>query len=211
MIRNVQVLKWLLSAAVFLPLMSGGTRPVVAQGAKKVETKEVPLESIYYTFPQKGLKALNKRDVDEKYHLVMQEIYNTAVRMGASSVFLARGDNTSEAVKGAWWVFRMNNSAEEPSPLHSSSKSDQFWLVAYLGSAGSHGEWLLKSARIGEETIRLVYCQVKGGAVRDDRHPYIAWVPLGKLEPGSYALELFDADEKQVTLRRRVAIPQRKK
>ena len=42
--------------------------------------------------------------------------------------------------------------------------------------------------------------------VTTDVVPYYAWVPLGQAQAGTYTLELFDADRKDVMLQRRVAL-----
>jgi hypothetical protein len=38
-------------------------------------------------------------------------------------------------------------------------------------------------------------------------HRFYYWVPLGKLNPGVYAVELYDSGLEAVTLMRRVEVP----
>src|SRR5262245_25918428 len=194
-----------------LQLSRAGERRALAQGDKKhAEAKVVPLDSIYYTFRQKGVKPFSQRDVEEKYHIILKELFQTATGMGASNVFMVRGDSISEAVDATWFVFCRSEPARQATPPPRMSKSDKFWLVAYLGTHGSHGEWLRKSAQISGKKIRLTYYNGRKGAILLDMRPYLAWVPLGNLEPGAYTLELFDEQENEVNLMRRVIIPKRK-
>jgi hypothetical protein len=74
-----------------------------------------------------------------------------------------------------------------------------------LGAAGSDPPaWLVDSVERKGDVVRLGYR--KREAKSKDRHPYLFWAPLGELEPGSYALELFDAEKKEVTFLRRVTV-----
>ena len=199
----------LLAALVFSSNGHCERRVLVQEGKKQDPVKDLPLETIYYTFQQNGVKVLRQRDVVEKYHIILKELFKSAAEMGASNVFLARCDDISEAVKVTWRAFCRSEPVEVVFPRPKYTKSDRFWLVVYLGTTESHGKWLLKSAQIKGNTVRLTYRIGREGVLLMDMHPYLAWVPLGTLEAGSYVLELFDEGEKQVTLLRRVTIPKR--
>jgi hypothetical protein len=105
-------------------------------------------------------------------------------------------------------VFNAGRAVDEPvGPINPDKevKSDQFWLVAFLGTSGSSPpEWLVGSARLKGNEVRLVYR--KKSSESADAFPYLVWVPLGKLKPGIYTVELFDEDKRRVTLLRRVTI-----
>lgn len=66
------------------------------------------------------------------------------------------------------------------------------WLVAYFGVAGgAPPAWLLTAIEKDKMTIRLCYHKAKREPETADIHQYCSWVPLGRLEPGVYTLELF--------------------
>lgn len=138
--------------------------------AKKVDAKKVPLDSIYSTSRQKGLKLIDQGQGDKAFPNEMRELYRQSIRMGASNVFLARGDDIAGAVKATWEVFTAGQSVDEPVSSDKHSRSEQFWLVGYLGVSGSGGAWLVKSAEVKGQDIRLNY--VKGTSDNTDLHPY---------------------------------------
>jgi hypothetical protein len=173
---------------------------------KKAGAKAVPLGSIYSTSRQKGLKRIDRGEGDEAFPNEVRELYQQSIWMGASNVFLARGDDVKAAVKATWEVFMRGQPATGPVSADRRSRSEQYWLVAYLGVGGSSPPaWLVKSAKVSGRTIRLAF--TNPGAANSDLHPYFVWVPLGKLGRGAYTLELFDEESKQVTLSRRVTLP----
>ncbi len=187
-------------AAAMAAITRGAPRD---EGPKKVATRNVPLKSVYSTSRQKELKLIDQGTGDAGFSNEMRELYKQATRMGASNVFLARGDDIAAAVKATWEVFRQGQSAAEPVSADQRSKSAVYWLVAYLGVAGSQPlEWQVKSIQLTGEEVRLTYTKV--GARTNDLHPYFVWVSLGKIKAGTYTLELFDEDLKRVTLLRSV-------
>ncbi len=170
------------------------------------EGQSIPLGSIYSTSRQKGLKLIKRGVGDEAFANELRELYQQSIRMGASNVFLARGDDIAAAVKATWEVFTHGRSASEPVSADRRSKSERYWLVAYLGVSGSGPPaWLIKSATVSGRTIRLAF--TKPGASDADLYPYCVWVPLGKLGRGTFTLELFDEERKEGTLSRRVILP----
>src|SRR5262249_3960338 len=78
----------------------------------------------------------------------------------------------------------------------------EFWLFAYVG-VFRHYRKLQAVEQLGNN-IRLTYSKPDSDALTPKRFFY--WVPLGQLPTGSYTLEFFDADEKVVTLMRRVKV-----
>ena len=121
--------------------------------AKDAEVKKVPLDSIYSTNGQQGLKPVDREQLGELYEL--------AQRIGASNVFMARGDAIAAARDATWRVFRAPwHPVDEPVDSGRHVKSDEFWLVAYLGVGGKGGGWLVKSAVVKGTEVRL--SSVKG-------------------------------------------------
>jgi hypothetical protein len=181
-------------------------RPPGGKGEEKAGAKAVPLGSVHSTSRQKGLKLIDQGKGDEAFPNQMRVLFERSIRMGASNVFLARGDDLKAAVKATWEVFRYGRSASGPVSADRRSRSERYWLVAYLGVDGSvPPAWLVKSVKVSGRTIRLAF--TKRGDATGVLHPYFVWAPLGKLGPGTYTLELFDEESKQVTLSRRVALP----
>jgi hypothetical protein len=67
----------------------------------------------------------------------------------------------------------------------------------------------VQAAEVRGQTVRVTYSRARpGDATRDEVHYYL-WVPLAQAGAGTYALELFDDDRKEVTLLRRVAVRER--
>ena len=77
-------------------------------------------------------------------------------------------------------------------------------MAAFLGVSGSGPAWLVKSVEVSGKKIRLVYEWV--GTKANDSHPYFVWIPLEKLQPGAYTLELFDQRRNHVALFRTVTV-----
>jgi hypothetical protein len=79
--------------------------------------------------------------------------------------------------------------------------------VAYLGNAHSDPlRWIVEGAAMDRGKIRLTYREPQSFIGTADSYPYFYWVPLGKVPPGVYQVELFDSGEKAVTLMRRVRV-----
>jgi hypothetical protein len=123
-------------------------------------------------------------------------------RGGASSVFLVRGKDLTEAVRATWEIQTAGARADVPVTAGRQPSKAPHWLVIYFGVSGSSPpQWLVRSVEVRGKTIRVSYN--RGKAETNDEHPYYLWVPLGQLAAGNYTLELFDADAWEVTLMRR--------
>jgi hypothetical protein len=186
----------LIAAVLFGTAFLSGLFLPAQQPAEKVEVKTIPLETGYTTSDQKALKHVRRQGGDD-----LNEIFRKAQGMGASNVFLVRGEDIADAVFHTRSVFVGYRSANVPvGPV----ETKQFWLVAYFGLAGSGEAWVVKSIEQKGKTIRLTY--EVGQTEAGDTHQYFAWVPLGNLEPGRYTLELSDAQNNEVNLMRRIII-----
>ena len=165
------------------------------------ELRKIPLNSIYTTSEQKGLKAVD--EALRQSSKPLEELIERSVTMGASNVFLVRGNDVAGAVQATRQVFT-GSSVDEPVPLDQRSEPDSFWVVAYFGISGSGEAWLVRSVEVTGKEVRITF--KKGVSENNDEHPYFAWVPIGKLDPGTYTLELFDQRRQQATLVRRVVV-----
>src|SRR5712692_3131813 len=65
---------------------------------------DIPLKSIYSTSGQEGLKHVKER-IEEPYGKDLEEIYRKTQGMGASNIFLARGQDIAEVVNATLRVF----------------------------------------------------------------------------------------------------------
>lgn len=173
------------------------------EGTKSAAPKVIPLKSIYSTSRQEGLISVDQRTADQSLREEVQRLHKRALGMGASNVFLARGNDIRSAASATQLAFSSIEPVNEP--VGQELKSDTLWLVAYLGVAGSNPpNWEIKSAEVDINRVRLVYTEE--GSVDADAYAYFIWVPLGKLDPGTYTLELFDENQREVVLSRRVKV-----
>jgi hypothetical protein len=77
----------------------------------KVQT--IPLDSVYSTNGQEKLKPVSRR-LEEPYGMDLEELYRNSQGMGASNIFLVRGDDLAAAVKATRRVFTGYRSADVP-------------------------------------------------------------------------------------------------
>jgi hypothetical protein len=81
------------------------------------------------------------------------------------------------------------------------------WLLVYLGIGPSNPTWwTVESVAVGKERIILNYQKSNANSANRALHRYCYWIPLGKLDLGTYVLELVDVNKGAVTLMRRVEI-----
>ena len=214
--KSSQFLFWAFVVGMALLLYSGvGALPRSNAVQKKAEAdvQGIPLQSIYSTNGQEGLRSVTdsfilQKDGTKKYaepygHF-LAEIHQD-LRSGASNVFLVRGKDITAAVQATWLASVGGRSAEVPVSPEDGSERTPSWLVVYFGIQGSEPPgWLIKSVERRGETVKLNY--MKRLAETKDKHHYLAWVPVGELAPGPCTLELFDAEKMQVTLLRRVTV-----
>ncbi len=179
------------------------------QEKAKVETKKIPVELIYSTSRQKGLKLLDQGQSDEGFEFQMRELQQHAIKTGASNIFLVRGDDIRAGVRATWAVFCAAHSVDYAVNADPESKSQKYWLAAYLGVAGSSPPaWLVDSVQIKGNQVVVRYKAAANEIQSDDEHPYFVWVPLGGLMAGTYSLELFEQTKGQTVLQRRVTVKQ---
>jgi len=213
-------LTWPILSVASLPMFlvsCAPTHPVpdnTEPGIKKdINNRSLPLRSMYATNGQEELKAMNRSFVFEKDgSKTFVEPYGNELHQmfrywgpGASNVCLVRGDEIVAAVNATRRVFTGGGPADVPSIPDGERKHDAIWLVAYFGASGSEPPaWVVRSVEQKERTFRVSY--VKRVALTKDLNEYFLWAPLGVLGAGIYTLELFDTEQHQVTLLRRVTV-----
>ena len=134
------------------------------------------------------------------------------VTMGPSNAFLVDAITASDAIEASRTVFFGGRSADTPPPVNQPDpKRGSYWLVAYLGIGPSGPAFVIEEASVERDTIRLTYSRPKPSSVTADIHHYYYWVPVGKLRPGEYRIELFDSGQKKVTMLRRVILKEEKR
>ncbi len=168
------------------------------------QPRGIALSSIYSTNGQEGLKPVKMR-LEEPYGHALQDIYRE-FQSGLSNVFLVRGSDITAAVKATRFALLGGRPGDVPIDPEDGSKGAPLWVVAYFGTMGSGppGGWLVESVAWKGKTVRVKYLRRPSEA--RDSHQYLVWIPLGLPEPGSYAVELFDTQKQEVTLRRGVKV-----
>jgi hypothetical protein len=172
----------------------------------RVKAKKIPLDSIYFTGEQEGVKLVGKGD--EKVRVILEELYDKASGIGASNIFLTRGNGIERAVKATWSVFANRVSADTPVAFDPQEESGDFWVAAFLGVDGPGSAFQIESAQIEGKVIRLSFTREHSDIPA--RHPYLVWIPVARLNADTYRLELFDKARQQVTLIRIVVIPKKR-
>lgn len=183
-------------------------RPSAGSDGKQKEAtqvRKIPLKSIYSTNGQEGPISV-RGGRGEPYDRFLAEMYRKTYGMGASNVFLVRADDLAAAIRATYFVFLGGRPVDRPTDPDDQLKHTKIWLAIYFGVTGSEPPgWLVKSVEQNGKTIRVTYVQQQPET--KDLHQYFVWVPLGVLEGGTYALELFDGEKKEITLLRRVVVP----
>jgi hypothetical protein len=170
----------------------------------------IPLAEVIATSNQDGLQHVHEVLPDKPENKSTLGYFRKVVERspGASSVFLVDAESFADAMNASASVFAGGRAAATPVPANKQKavRGNQ-WLVAYLGTAHSTPlRWIVSGVSVDKSRIRLTYQEPEAFISTADSYPYFYWVPLGKLEPGAYQVELYDADEKAVTLMRRVVV-----
>jgi len=197
-----------LLAAGALGVASAPGQPPPKSNPPAEKVRMIPLESCYATEGVSGCPHVKR--VDEPYSFDLNELIRNN-RTGASNVALVRGKDIAGAVKATRWTFAASHRADipvPPNPGDTKADSMPLWLVAYFGMGPSNpGFGRVQAAEVRGQTVRVAYALARSaaGATQDEVHYYL-WVPLRQAGAGTYTLELFDANGKDVTLLRRVAV-----
>jgi hypothetical protein len=131
------------------------------------------------------------------------------ITSNASNVFLVDAANEYDAINASASVLFGPFSADTAATVNAPDpKPGSHWFVVYLGAGPSTPTWfLVESATVQGNTIRLIYSKAAAATqITADIRRYYFWIPLGKLEPGTYIVELYDSNVNAVTLSRRVYV-----
>jgi hypothetical protein len=171
------------------------------------QKRTIPLSEIITTGPQKELQSIdNVVGQAEAYNGFMMRFRN--VGDGGSNVFLVDANKLRDALDASSNVLFGSRSADTPAPVDKRNpEQGSHWLIAYLGSAPSNPTWwTVESVSVEKGKVVLNYRKTKPRPATRDVRRYFYWIPLSKLDPGTYELKLIDADNKAVTLMRRVEV-----
>lgn len=180
--------------------------------AKPRGKRSIPLSEIIATSSQAKMKHFNEVFTN---NAPTGEFYQRTLHSNItrpSNVFLVVAAVDSDAIGASIDVFFGGRSADTPAPIERPNPGlGSHWLVAYLGAGPSGPTWfVVEKVSVSANKISLIFSNPEAGSVTADVHHYYFWVPLGKLNPGIYRLELYDAELNAVTLSRRVEIKQEK-
>jgi hypothetical protein len=177
------------------------------------EVVEISLSSIVTTSPQKGM--LHVRELlDQQTEQVAKSAGGYLTRIleankgGASNVFLVDARNAPSAIAASFNVFVGPLTASKPVHEYAPDPNSEFhWLVAYLGWGDPDTtSWEVDVVRREGNLITLRYRKKPNPEDSDNNHQYFFWVPFDRLSPGSYEVQLEDADSSTTTLMRRVEV-----
>lgn len=211
----------LIEAAMGLRILSRGLTISLILAAIAGETasfagddvREIPLSEIITTSPQKGLlnveDVLNQEQDDRRRKAATADLRRIkSSPNGASNVFLVEAGSICDAVSASAGILAGLRTADTPALTNSVNPSlGRHWLVAYLGTGPSTPTWW-SVERVNAETnkLKLTYRKAPPSPVTSDEHSYLFWVPLEHLAPGTYQLELHDAERDGASLVRRVDV-----
>jgi hypothetical protein len=185
-------------------------QPAQTPDGANVASKKIPIESIFSTATQKGTQRVDHGQGYEGFRFELRELYRRSSRIGASNVFLVRGNEIGAAVKATLRVFDAGVSADQPVSPNLQRTSEQIWCVAFFGLAGSSpAAWQVRSVELRGKELRVVYRDHLDEAGTDDVHAYSVWIPLGQIAAGTYSLQLFDETRQHISLARAVVVPPR--
>jgi hypothetical protein len=174
----------------------------------KMTAQKIPLEQVYSTNGQEGLIPV-RLGTKAPYDACLREMFRHSAGIGASNIFLVKGNDITEAITATATVIAGGNGAERPArgvPPH--DEPTKCWLVAYLGMSESKPPaWAVVKVEKEGKTLRLYYYgRQPPGHAPEGKHHYFAWVPVGDLEAGRYDLELIEAGRRSLVLRRKVEV-----
>jgi hypothetical protein len=193
-------------------------RPFIKQSDRAPDRaageSSIPLSSVVSTSSQKELIRVYQPPghfddaIAKTIGSHLDQIYLKTNGVGTSNIFIVYAPDITAAVAATSHAFINGDADDWNSDLyHYRQAAEECWLVVYLGIAGSSPpHWLVDAVSVKPPTIRFSYHRVKPGAVTEDIHQYFYWVPLGKLSPGVYQLELFDIGADTTALSRRVLV-----
>jgi hypothetical protein len=183
-------------------VMAGDSQRPDAKGQRTI-----PLSEVVTTGSQKGLQNIDEVIGEaEAYNEFMMRFRN--VKDGSSNLLLVDAKELGHALNASSNVLFGSHPADKPAAEDKPKpKRGSHWLVAYLGSGPSNPtQWVVDSVSVEKGRIILNYHKAKTMSATKDMRRYFFWIPLGKLAPGNYELQLVDSENGAVTLMRRVEV-----
>lgn len=189
--------------------------PLPAPPAPAGPARTIPLDSCYATFMGSGCQFI-MRGGDKPPAPELEELIRHQ-RSFYRDAFLVPGQDIAAAIKATPRAYTDTVQLDVPVPIDPNEGVAQpAWLHVNLGAGPSTPvTWQVHAVEVKGGSMRVVYSLWKpagggrrGGSTDDIKH-YIVWVPLSGISPGTYALELYDSDRKELTLERRVTIAER--
>ncbi len=174
-------------------------------------TKErvIPLSAIYGTNHQEGINRLRPAKANPA-HEALKALTDDAGYIGAGTVFLVRGKDITEAIRAMRLIYAEGQSADQVATARCGSKDAPLWMVAFMGGVGSRlPRVVVKSACQNGKRVRLTYSTPNPPPTDGNYIAEFFWVPLNAVGEGTYSLELYHEQSRQVVLMRRVTVTPR--
>lgn len=219
--KRLGIISFVLIGCAWMALY-GTAQPQPGQ-KKDDERQMIAKDQIYTTSPESGFKErlhalffdTKKGENRKPVHPYSFDLDAIGKQHSVSSVFLVRGKDVSEAIASTTRIHVDGYSPDSPpdqdiygKPI----KSENYWLVVYLGT--SHSEpprWKFKSCVVADTLIEFTYepREITGEPMGSstDSIQYFYWVPLPPLKKGTFELKLIEAKKKQPRLIRFVDVP----
>ena len=159
------------------------------------QTRVIPLNTVYATFNQEGLKSADEAADNEG---LVQAV--SAIREMPEQIVLCVGSDVSAAMKSSAVGFSVT---KDQAPIVAGSTSETLWVAAYLGTDGSiPAAYRIRAIELKGKILRVAYERDESPTRSCDLLAYMIWAPVGQVEAGAYTLELFDATAGTVTVTR---------
>lgn len=159
----------------------------------------VSLEAIYAVPSQKAHRTAS----DATNTNILNELRTTKSTM--PNLMIVNGKEIEDALKATRDVV-FGSSFGNSVPTIENSK-DKHWIVVYLGRAGSSPPaWTIHSVDVQEKTIKIKVTRPKTTFQTLNSTPYFFWVPLGELKAQKYDLVLFDINDNETEMTRRIVV-----
>jgi hypothetical protein len=176
-----------IASASLLGMILLAFHPVLA--AEK--SRKIPLADVFTSTGQKNTKDLWKefKDGAPKFIDDMTD--------SKPYILLVNGKDLPSAIQASNPGAQRCPKTGAPIDLKS---NEQIWVGALLGANGSSPPaYQVLSVEVEGTKVKITYEHLESFERTADFHLYLAWAPLGKLEPGEYTVELYDAVAKKVT------------
>lgn len=185
---------------------SGSGYPPIEKVEKGTQRKEIKLHSVYSTNRQKGLQGV-KWGLCNSLDKELEQLHRNSDKLGPSNILMVYGKDIAEAVKATRQAFLGMSRADQPVSSNSEKNTDSIWVAVYLGiDSSTPPVWLLNSVDITGHRVRVMITEPERWGATADCHQYWIWIPLKKVKPGAYELQLLNAKSKDLLLMRRVVV-----